>query len=455
MKRNGKGLLAMLLCIVICMGLCACGGKDDTSGNSGVEEGTVEVQLWATYGTRGLDYMQPMIDAFNASQSDYFVVASNNGTAQQLRTKMESLGKEDYPGLFCGTPVTTCYYDSVDYIVPLQDYLDKDEDDWFSAIYESVRESYSNQDGEVLGYPNGVSCSGWFVNVDVVEAAGYTLADVTSFEKIVEIAKAIVDKGICQYGISYMGTGIEMHDMLTIQGLDYVNNNNGFDGPATESLIKKGTDTYKGVEKISDLFAQTYKDEIAVAFGTSSNQAVTLFNSNKLGFFYNTNSYMHYIIDGDVNLNYAFVPSVGIDENAQYKGMVIPEGTGFYIANSGNEKKMQGAYEFIKFMARPENQATWCASLGYVPNTDAAAQEEVWTTWMASYLPSAATLIQQIKESPAELRGPYVEFGDNILGVGSTLFGNIAVNPEQNMDLYIEDAVYGLENAIKLWEKKR
>lgn len=453
MKKVGKRLLAMLIAMTLCLGLCACGGGSSTEED---ESGVVELEVWLSYGSLGQGYMQKIIDDFNASQDEYKAVAYNNGAASEIRTKLESVKPEDYPAVFCGTPITTCYYDSVDYVKSLQDYLNEDEEDWTAGIYESVKESYSNMDGEMLGYPNGVSCSGWFVNVDALTQAGYSVEDLTSYEKIAEAASAIKSKGICKYGLAYYGTGIEMLDMLTLQGADVVDANNGYDGVPKKSLITSGTDTYKAVEKIATIFANLYKEEVALAWGTdTAGEAFPLFNSGNLGMVYATNSWTHYVVDGTPAFEYAFVPAVGIDENAQYKGMAIPEGTGLYIANSGNEKKMQGAYEFIKFAAKPENQAYWCSCLGYVPNTDEAASQEAWTTWMAANLPSAQNVIDKIKESPKELRQPYVEYGDSILGVGKTLFSYLAVDAEAGVDTYIEDATYGLESAIKTWESRR
>ena len=453
MGKFRKRAIALLMIFVMCLGLCACGGNSETKGD---ENGIAEIAVWLSYGSLGQGYMQKIIDDFNASQNEYKVVAYNNGTAAEIRTKLESLKPEDYPAIFCGTPITTCYYDSVDYVKPLQDYLDADEEDWTAGIYESVKESYSNMDGDMLGYPNGVSSSGWFVNLDALSQAGYSVEDLTSYEKIAEAALALTSKGICKYGLAYYGTGIEMLDMLTLQGVDVVNENNGYDGIPTKSLITKGTDTYVAVEKIANIFAKLYKEGCALDWGTdTAGEGFPLFNSGKLGMIYATNSWTHYVVDGSPSFNYAFIPSVPIDDNGQYRGMAIPEGTGLYIANSGNKKKMRGAYEFIKFAAKPENQAYWCSCLGYVPNTDEAAEQEVWTTWMNTNLPSAQTIIDKIKESPTELRQPYVEYGSNILGVGSTLFSYLAVDPDADIDTYIEDAVYGLEGAIQTWESRR
>ena len=169
--------------------------------------------LWHTWGTKNAAHVQTLADEFNESQDKYEVTLINQASAGMIRQKMAALTPEEYPAIFCGTPTATCYYDSVSYVKPLQDYLDKDEDNWEEKIYSSIKSAYSNLDGDMIGSPFGVSSAGYFVNIDMIKQAGYTLEDVTSFEKMVNIATDVYKKGIAKYGMSNTEGGT-----LTIDG---------------------------------------------------------------------------------------------------------------------------------------------------------------------------------------------------------------------------------------------
>ena len=452
MKKTGKWLLMLVLCVAMCLGLCACGNKQ-ASEDEYADGDTIEIVLWATYGAKGQGYLTQLVEEFNSMQEDYYVQIYNNGSAADIRTKLEAADPSNYPSLFCGQPLVIGLYDGVDYVKPIQEFIDADEEDWTAGLYENVRSSYSDKDGNMLGWPLGVSCSGYFVNVDVLKQAGYTMEDLTSYEKIVEAALAITDKGLCKYGISFLGTGVELIDMLTIQGLQFVDADNGYSGEVTKTVLMEG-ENYKGMEKVAKLTASLYEKECAMPYGTDvGGEAFPLFNSGELGIVYATNSWTHYVTYGEPEFEYAFIPSVGIDDSAKYAGNVISEGTGLFIANTGNEKEMQGAYEFLKFLSEPEKQATWCTCLGYVPYTDEAAATQVWKDWMAETLPSAQNVIDKIKNSSAEVRTPYIEFSNK--GVGIDLFNNVSIEPKGDMKKHIENAMYDFDEALDIWKARQ
>ena len=451
MKKLSKKLLALLLCMIMCLGLCACGGGDDDTED---EDGLVtELSLWFPYGSLSQAYLDQLVDDFNMSQEDYYVEIQNMGSVGTVRQKLDStLSQSDYPDMICGQTIATAYYASSSWLKKVQDFVDQEETDWTQGMYTSVRNAYTDLDGNLLGYPLGVSCSGYWVNVDAIEEAGYKLEDLITYEKIIEVGTATVKKGICEYGLSYLGSGVELLDMLTIQGVNYVDNNNGFDGNPTKSLLMEG-ETYKYYKKAAELFAGTYSSGIAYEYGTGA--PFGKFNDGKLAFVYATNSWGHYVFDGEPEFEYAFIPSVAVDADAKYLGSVLCEGTGLYMCDTGNEKKMKGAYEFIKFMAQPENQSKYCQGLGYVPYTDEAVAQADYQEWMADYLPSSQNIIDKLKAAPEDLRTPYVEFFDEMLNVTNELYSYVAQDPTGDLEKYMKNAAKVMEDGIEIWLERQ
>ena len=446
MKKRMKQLGVLLLSVALLA--CGCGNDGDDGAKTGkTESGKTEVILWHTWGTKNAAHVQTLADEFNESQDKYEVTLINQASAGMIRQKMAALTPEEYPAIFCGTPTATCYYDSVSYVKPLQDYLDKDEDNWEEKIYSSIKSAYSNLDGDMIGSPFGVSSAGYFVNIDMIKQAGYTLEDVTSFEKMVNIATDVYKKGIAKYGISYSTTGVELINTMTLQGIDMVDAGNGYKGDATKSLIMDG-DTYTAIQKHMKLVASSYEAGAAMAFNSDS--ATQSFYNGSIAFYGATNSWTHYIVDNGTDFEWAFIPDHGLDDSAKYKDYALTEGTGFYITDSGNEEAMQGAYEFIKFVAQPEKQAMWCSELGYIPYTEEAATVQTYVDWVNTNCPSLLDLSEKIKNAPADLRGPYTKVPDDLLGVGTFLYSYISEDPTGDMTDYFEEITMTVDEAIEI-----
>lgn len=457
MKQIMKKCMALLLVLAMVAGVfCGCGGSSENDGESATEQqateegGKVTLSLWSTYGTYGTRYMNALIEKFNASQDQYVLEASSGLDASTIRAKMQSSKVENYPSLICGTSTTMTAYAEADYVVPLQQFLDADSEDWNAGMFDSVRYAYSDRDGNMIGYPVGLSCDGYLINVDLLTAAGYTVEDLTSFEKIVGIATEAVNKGLCKYGLAFY-SGVDILDMMTMQGVDIVDGGNGHSGEVTKSVLMEGQ-SYEALSKAVNLISQMYKDGVALDYGYGSDCS-SIFKANDLLFWKCTNSSTHNIFTANSSIQWAFIPSVGVDENAKYKGSALSEGTGIFICNTGNEKEMQGAYEFIKFLSQPENQNEFAQGIGYLPYTQEAMEQ--YLPWAEENFPSAEKVLSMMAASPEELQLPYVAVGGEINLAFADLLGSLSVNPEGDADAYIEDAESAINAALKIYEMRQ
>lgn len=452
-KRIGKRCVASLM-VVMLMGGILSGCGQGKSGNSGSKNpgssGAQKLVLWSTYGTYGTQYLQVIIDKFNDSQDDYVLEASSGLDAGTIRSKMQSSKVENYPSLICGTSTTMTAYAEADYVAPLQQFIDADSEDWNAGMFDVVRYAYSDQDGQMIGHPVGVSCNGYLVNVDLLKEAGYTVEDLTSFEKIAEIATAAVKKNVCKYGLSFY-SGVDILDLLTMQGIDIVDGGNGYSGEVTKSLLTEGENN-AALKKIVNLVSKMYQDGVALDYGYGSD-CTSIFKANDLLFWKCTNSSTHNVFTANSGIDWTFIPSVGIDENAKFKGSALSEGTGIFICNTGNEKEMQGAYEFIKFLSRPENQNYFAEGIGYLPYTEEASKD--YMEWAKDNFPSAERLLSMLSNSPKELQLPYTAVGGEVALAFAELLGNISVNPKGDSDSYIEDASETIDAALKIYKMRK
>ncbi len=456
-KGSAKKILLVLMAVLCAAALiCGCGkksGKSDSGKSSGdgsdskdsSSGGKTQIVLWSLYEGNGIGAIQSYAKKFCEIHKEYTVKAINMGNAVDIRRKMATLSPDEYPALFCGTPSATCYYENLDYVKPLQDFLDKDDDNWEEALFPNIRQAYSNLEGRMIGAPFGMSCGGYYVNTTALEKAGYTLSSLTSYEKIVNAAIDIHDKGYTQYGISFGIKGVDLADLLTLQGVDLIDADNGYSGASTKSLLTEGS-TNREVKKLLQLVAKAYKAGAAQNFGTGG---MTSFYNGNLAFQVGTNSNMiHVLNNANGSFKWDFIPFPGIDDNAKYKGVALTEGTGLYITDSGNEKAMQGAYEFIKFLAQPENQAAWATVMGYVPYTEEGFKHQDFVDFANKNCPSLLTLPDKMRNAPQDMRLPYTYAWDYVLDANDYLFDQVSAHPDGDIDSYIKEAADTLNDAI-------
>lgn len=443
-------VLAILLVLTLTGALLTgCGGSDGKKGTSA--DGRTELVLWSVYNDDGVEMLYTLVDKFNETNEDYHLTIEYGGTQSQVRQKLSTYDEKYYPSLFMCEPASIYDYEYGGYVKPLQDFLDADSDKWTDDIYDVVKTAYSNKEGKMLGGIMGVSTKGWFVNVDLLKKAGYTLEDITSFEKVAEIAQTAHKKGLCKYGYTPY-EAFEIQNMLCYQGVDIFDKENGFAGTPTKCLFGEG-DTYKYTKKLVETYAKMAKDG-TYYHGGGGAAGASMFINQQVLFWGGTNSYAYNIKDVNLAFEWAFVPYVGIDNNAQYKNCAMPEGTGLFITKSSDEEQMKGAYEVIKFFAETENQLAWCTYRGYVPYTNEAINHETWKKWSAEKFPTANNLLEKIKGTPKELRLPYTPVASSVNSACSRVSSMIAAEPDGNLDEYIQEVATNVNKSLKLLEMR-
>jgi len=448
--KTMKKVIAMLLCMMLAFGVCACTGNGG-NGN-GATDGEVVITWWISYATEKETILQKLVDDFNAlHEGEYQVKLVYGGGYPETRQKLASTkDKENLPGIITGQPVLNAYYAGVDSIKPIQDFIDADEEDWTTGVYDTVKTAFSDRDGKLVGWPLGVSSAGWFVNVDMLKDAGYSVEDLTSYEKITEAASAIASKDIAKYGIAYYYTGMDLYDGITLQGCDFLDNENGHKEDATKSVITEG-ETNKVLKKFLTLTGDLYEKGYAYTYQANIDSDITpAFVDEKIGIIGATNSYAHKLIHLNPSFDWQFIPNTVITEGGEYQGYALCEGTGTYIVNNGNEKIMQGSYEMIKFLSTVENQSYWCSNTGYIPYTDEAFADADYQAWMNENLPEAATMQQTLKAIPAELRGPYVNLAEDVQAACRNMIDRVANDPSTDLDELIEEYANSIDEAIEI-----
>lgn len=459
MSKKRKILTTVSALAAVCLAIvafAACGSKKDEGGGkdssggkagSGSDGKKTEIVVWHIWDESTVSTMYKIAEEFNENSKDYEVSLLSTSSSAYIRRKLATLDQKEFPAMFCGVPYATCYQAGIGYVKPIQDFLDADDDNWDEAIFPNVKAAYSDLDGRMIGFPIGVSSAGFFVNNDILKSAGYSIDQLDTYEKIVNAAIDIHKQGKAKYGISFNCKNVEIMDLLALQGTDMLDQKNGRGGTVTKSLLSEG-ETGSSVKKITNLVASAYKAGAGFV-GSNNYQA---FYAGDLAFCAGTNSNIvlfYESMGGGMKFDWTFVPYSGIDGGAKYKDAALCEGTGVFITDSGDEKTMQGAYEFLKYLARPENQSLWCRQLGYVPYTQEALDDADFVKWANDTCPALLELARKIKDAPGDLALPYTYACDYIYDATSKLYDSLTTEPRGDLDSYIKEMTTAVDRGIK------
>ena len=452
-----KWISILLVFAMLCTGLVGCTGEgtQENKGSNGSNSGKgkpTEVTVWTSYGSEATAMVNELAIKFNQSQTEYEVSLEISGTVDQIRSKLANSRQKYYPSIFFGANNAIYEYAAADYVVPIQEFIDKDSDKWADDIFDNVRISYSDAEGNMIGSPLGVSAKGYMVNMELLEQAGYKLEDITSFEKVAEIATAAHDKGLCKYGY-VVNDGTDLLNMLVYQGVDVLDADNGYSGTVEKCLFTEG-DTNAALKKAVKIMADMYANGVAFPNFDGAGGGMSTFFNRQVVFWSCTNSKVWQLLRVNLGFEWAFIPAVGVDDAAEYKGYALSEGTGMFIANTGDEKEMQGAYEFIKFMTKAENQVQWGTETGYVPFTNEAAANEDWITWKNENFTSADALIAKMQAAPDDLKFPYCKVSGQIISGFREIISDITNDPKGDLDAYIEEEAEDLDQSIEYINKR-
>lgn len=178
------------------------------------------------------------------------------------------------------------------------------------------------------------------------------------------------------------------------QNAEYVNNGNGRDAAATESLINSEA----GVKTLTWWKGMLDK-KIISNLGRNTDDTNSAFAAGQIAMTLDSTAGLRSIVEkvGDkFEVGTAFLPR----PSSATEGGVVVGGASLYIMNNKSEEQQQAAWEFIKFVASPEVQAEWSVNTGYFPITTAAYEQQVLKDNMEKY-PQFKTAVDQLHASAA------------------------------------------------------
>jgi sn-glycerol 3-phosphate transport system substrate-binding protein len=365
------------------------------------EDKPVAITVWHSMQSANLTALQNMTSAFNSSQPDVTVSLVNQDSyTDTLTLYTAALSGGTLPDVVqMETADLQLMIDSQS-IVSAQAAIDADNYDLSDFLASTV--DYFKVGGVIWAMPFNISSQVLYFDAKAFTRAGLdpstpptTLADLQS------AAQKIVSSGTEKYGMSLKLSPSTFEEWLAMAGQPLLNNGNGrtaratsvvFDGSEGRSIASYYEEMYS-TKLAQPTSATTYDNLFAIANRIAP---MTLETSAALGTVVG-------LLSGYPQVKLGVGPMPGPSAT----GGVFVGGAGLYMVSKSSDERQDAAWQYIKYLVEPAQQASWAAASGYIPvRKSATSQSVLQTRW--SQIPEFKVAYDQILASPqsAATAGP-------------------------------------------------
>ncbi|MFK7692351.1 ABC transporter substrate-binding protein [Paenibacillus sp. HJGM_3] len=353
-----------------------------------------KVVWWHSLGGDNGKAVDKLVADFNASRKDIQVEAVFQGSYDESLTKMKaSMDSKTGPSLIQVYEIGSRYMIDSKAITPVQNFIDKDNFD-LTRLEENIT-GYYKFDNKLYSMPFNTSNPILYYNKDLFKAAGLDPEKPPrTYEELTETAKKLSKDGVS--GASFAIYGWFMEQFFANQGSELLNNGNGRSGLATTSLVNADA----GVKTLT-WWKDLVDSKAAINLGRKTDDTKKAFAAGQVAMILDSTASLRGIVNsvsGKFEVGTGFLPKPA---DAKEGGVVVG-GASNWILNNKSEAEQKAAWEFIKYLSAPEQQAYFSVNTGYFPITKKAYDEQIVKDNMTKY-PQFKTAVDQLHATKLNL----------------------------------------------------
>lgn len=393
LKRNlWMKVLAGL--IVLGLSVTGCGTQAPVKTSEPVKQsGPVTLTFWHSMGGVAAKTLTTLVDKYNAEQKDVQVKLVYQGSYDDAFNKLKA-SPDQGPDLFQVYDIGTRYMIDAGLATPMQDFIDKDKYD--TSNFEANVMNYYKVNDKLYSMPFNASMPVLYYNKTMFKAAGLNPEQPpTTWDEVEKDAKTLTKKTGDQtiYGFSQAIYGWFFEQEMARNGALYVNNGNGRDSAATESLVNSQT----GVDILTE-WKKLVDEGVATNLGRKTADTQKAFGAKQIAMTIDSSGILPNLTtaaNGSFEIGIAPLPK---GSNVADSGPIIGGGS-LWIMKNKPKTQQDAAWSFVKWALEPSQVAMWTAGTGYLPINKAAAQQDVLKEYMKKY-PSYQTVLDQLHNTP-------------------------------------------------------
>ncbi|MGO4108399.1 ABC transporter substrate-binding protein [Paenibacillus sp. YAF4_2] len=408
-NRNWKMVLPVAAMLVLPLSACASnpnnGGQNtdpsptvsasntESTANAGAAstepaKEPVKVVWWHSMSGELGKAANKLVSDFNASHPDIKVEGVFQGTYDESLNKLKaSMDSKSGPSLIQVYEIGSKFMIDSGAVTPVQQFIDEEKYD-VSSLEPNIS-TYYTFDGKQYSMPFNTSNPILYYNKDLFKKAGIETPP-TTYQEVADDAKKLTEGNVT--GASFAIYGWFMEQLLANQGKDLVNNGNGRESSATESLVNQ-----EAAATTLTWWKSMVDNKSALNLGRKTDDTKKAFLAGQIAMTLDSTASLRGIVDGAAGkfeVGTAFLPK----PDTSSEGGVVVGGASLWVLNNKSAEEQKAAWEFIKYLAEPAVQAEWHISTGYFPITTKAYDEQIVKDNLAKY-PQFQTAVDQLHAS--------------------------------------------------------
>jgi sn-glycerol 3-phosphate transport system substrate-binding protein len=345
----------------------------------------VEITMWHSMPRANGDTLRALTDTFNASQSDVKVNLVDQVTYEDTFTKYKAgLSTGDLPDIVQLQGEDQQQMIDTRTVLPASACAKADKYSFSDFLPRVV--SFYTVGGTIYAMPFNTSGPVLFYNKNAFRKAGLDPEKPpTTFDEVRAAAEKLKSSG----AVTNAGLGLKVdpgyfQQWNALAGRIFVNNSNGRKARATKAVFNNasGLEIFTWMsDMVKDGLAATNPQQGPSAFDNlfgigNGNYAMSIDTSAALGTIETLLAAGQY---PDLELG------VGPMPGPRGNGAVSVQGGELFMVNKSAPEKQAAAWQYLKFLDKPESQVTWAVGTGYIPIVkQAAASQQIRDLWAKS-----------------------------------------------------------------------
>lgn len=385
------------------------------AGSTTVSFAATEIQWWHAFTGRLGELLEEQVEKFNASQSDYVVVASHKGNySEALNAGIAAFRAGEQPHILMvfevGTATMMAAKGAIKPVYELMAETGKEFDQ--DAYLASVAGYYTTTDGQMLSLPYNSSTPVLYVNRDALQAAGIDPdTDLSTWEKVGEVLDTLKASGSSCPLTTAWQSWVHLETLSAYHDVPFATKENGFGGVDTEL-------SFNGPVQLAHIEAmgQWAKDGKFIYAGRR-NESGAQFRAGECALF--TESSAGYAgVKSEATFAFDIRPLPYWDSVEAAPVNTIIGGASLWVMAGHEAEEYAGVADFLNFLSSADIQAKWHQDTGYLPITHAAYEQTKASGFYDANPGTDIAVIQMTGKAPtANSKGVRLGNFDQIRGI--------------------------------------
>ena len=329
-----------------------------------------EIEFWHAFTGRLGDLVAEQVATFNASQSEYTVIAANKGNySETLNAGIAAFRAGEQPDILMVFEVGTATMMAASgAIKPVYEVMaDAGADFDPDGFIGSVKGYYTSNDGQMLSLPFNSSTPVLWVNRDALTTAGIDPdVDLSTWENVGSVLDQLKEAGnTCPLTTAWQ-SWVQLENLSAYHDVPFATKANGFEGTDTE-LVFNGPLQVAHIQTLGD-WARDGK----FIYAGRRNEGGANFRAGECALFTESSAgYAGIKAEAEFAFDVRPLPYWAAFKDAPQNTII--GGASLWVMEGQTDEEYKGVAAFLNFLSSPEIQAKWHQDTGYLPITQAAA----------------------------------------------------------------------------------